>query len=637
MKLYCNIFLTFWSGYSYKNNSNCTTIESERFCEIEAYSTLCLYRWFLKLLNYKVMYHYRTFIITFVIILVFDMVSANSNIKFVSDKMGNPPEILRQPQDQTVCSGSVAYFEVIATGDGISFQWMRGSEVLHNNEKISGANSAFLTIDFTDSTDISNEIYVIVSGDYAPNDTSIKVSLNVITVPEFITHPEDNDVCLGNSVIFKAETIGSDNVYQWRRGTENLVNNNKLSGVNTSTLIIDSVTLADIGDNYNLIITNQCVTELSSNNASLKLSNPPIITASPTNSIVCEGGTAYFSVSAIGDSLSFQWRKGETILFDQGNISGTNTPVLTIDPVHTTDIADNYNVVISSICTSIISDSVFLTIDTTSLKIITVPESKMVCEGDDVFLAVSASGTNLAYQWRIGNENISDCEVFYGSNTDTLYINNIQLQDWSMNYNVVVTGLCETKEISPNAAVFVNQRPQIYIATNAPICEGESLVLSANSDIIAAFMWTRDSVFVSGSPQHIIEEALESHSGKYNVMAVNMCTGCKSVDSIEVEVRICPQNSNDISPSEWFSPNNSGMNDFFVINGLEAYPENSIKIYNRWGNTIYKASPYENNWDGTANSGLRVGDDKLPEGTYYYVLNKGDGSPIIKGYVYLNR
>lgn len=86
-----------------------------------------------------------------------------------------------------------------------------------------------------------------------------------------------------------------------------------------------------------------------------------------------------------------------------------------------------------------------------------------------------------------------------------------------------------------------------------------------------------------------------------------------------------------------FSPNGDGINDLFVIRGIEMYPQNSIAIYNRWGNIVYKASPYQNKWDGRSIFGLIIDGDELPVSTYFYLFDFGNGMKIIKGTIYLNR
>ncbi len=79
-----------------------------------------------------------------------------------------------------------------------------------------------------------------------------------------------------------------------------------------------------------------------------------------------------------------------------------------------------------------------------------------------------------------------------------------------------------------------------------------------------------------------------------------------------------------------FSPNGDGINDFFTIRGVERLPGNHLLIFNRWGNQVYEAYEYKNDWDGTWN-----GKD-LPDGTYFYIFEDGRGNKFT-GYVQINR
>jgi gliding motility-associated-like protein len=88
---------------------------------------------------------------------------------------------------------------------------------------------------------------------------------------------------------------------------------------------------------------------------------------------------------------------------------------------------------------------------------------------------------------------------------------------------------------------------------------------------------------------------------------------------------------------EGFSPNDDLINDVFFIRGINKYPNNSIEIFNRWGNLVFESAPYLNQWDGTTKLGLNVGSDELPVGTYFYLLDLGNGNKTIKGTIYLNR
>lgn len=87
-----------------------------------------------------------------------------------------------------------------------------------------------------------------------------------------------------------------------------------------------------------------------------------------------------------------------------------------------------------------------------------------------------------------------------------------------------------------------------------------------------------------------------------------------------------------------FSPNGDGVNDYFKIDCLGRYPNNTLQVYNRWGNIVYQTKSYKNDWDGTPNGRAMVQpEDQLPVGTYYYVLDLGDGSEPRTDWLYLNR
>ena len=59
-----------------------------------------------------------------------------------------------------------------------------------------------------------------------------------------------------------------------------------------------------------------------------------------------------------------------------------------------------------------------------------------------------------------------------------------------------------------------------------------------------------------------------------------------------------------------FTPNFDGVNDYFVIKNAEAYPENTLIIFDRSGNIVFTRNGYQNTWDGS----------NLPQGTYYYMF-----------------
>lgn len=66
-----------------------------------------------------------------------------------------------------------------------------------------------------------------------------------------------------------------------------------------------------------------------------------------------------------------------------------------------------------------------------------------------------------------------------------------------------------------------------------------------------------------------------------------------------------------------FTPNGDGENDVFYIGNVEKFPDNNLKIYNRYGKLIFSATNYTNTWDGKY-----LGSD-VPTGTYFYIFDDG--------------
>ncbi|WP_297085586.1 HYR domain-containing protein [uncultured Draconibacterium sp.] len=164
--------------------------------------------------------------------------------------------ITTQPVNTGVCATDTAELFVQAAGDNLSYQWyfIDGTAV-SNSATVNGAQSA--TLQFTNATSANmNDYYVVITSPTAC-DTSVSdtVSLNVDEEIQVTNSFVSDSICAGENLTFWIEAIpGGSLAYQWRKDGVNLVNGGNISGVNSDTLTISNITLADAG-NYSVYLS----------------------------------------------------------------------------------------------------------------------------------------------------------------------------------------------------------------------------------------------------------------------------------------------------------------------------------------------------------------------------------------------
>jgi len=130
-------------------------------------------------------------------------------------------------------------------------------------------------------------------------------------------------------------------------------------------------------------------------------------------------------------------------------------------------------------------------------------------------------------------------------------------------------------------------------------------------------------------------------AGKHVVSVSNSVTGCSDellVNIADEEVAVVreeelPEEGTmppGIMVFNGFSPNGDGKNDYFRIDGLALYPQHELKIYNSSGKIVFITGNYRSDWGGS------WGQNNLPNGTYYYLLEDGKGKAYT-GYVQIQR
>ena len=154
--------------------------------------------------------------------------------------------------------------------------------------------------------------------------------------------------------------------------------------------------------------------------------------------------------------------------------------------------------------------------------------------------------------------------------------------------------------------------------------------LSANIVGTPTVIWY--NALTGGTPYNVTDLLV---NGTTYYAAIVSQSGCESIRLL-VKVVICT----DLIIPDGFSPNNDGINDTFEIPNLAIlYPNFKLEIYNRYGSLLYTGDINKENWRGTTTeNGLKLDNNLLPTGVYFYILDFNDGiKKPVQGRVYLNR
>ena len=173
--------------------------------------------------------------------------------------------------------------------------------------------------------------------------------------------------------------------------------------------------------------------------------------------------------------------------------------------------------------------------------------------------------------------------------------------------------------------------PLVGTPSDTTLCPGDPLTLWATGG--SSYTWDGPNGFSSSEQNPLVSTNMGFvNAGEYSVAVVD-ANGCVGSSSSYVTV----SNSGDcLFIPNLVTPNSDGLNDSWDINGIDKYLNAEVEIYNRWGNLIYTASPYDTPWDATVNKGATIDgkDGIVPVGTYYYIINLNEGDyPPFKGYV----
>jgi gliding motility-associated-like protein/uncharacterized repeat protein (TIGR01451 family) len=470
--------------------------------------------------------------------------------------------------------------------------------------------------------------------------TDIATTNVVVNAAPVATASNNGPVCEGTSLSLIGGPIGMTS-YSWTGPNLYTSNSqNPIVSANATTLM---------AGNYILTVTS------ASGCIGLPVTTSVIVNASPVatasnNGPVCAGT----SLSLIGGPIgmtSYSWT-GPNLY-----TSNSQNPIVSANA--TTLMAGNYILTVTS-ASGCIGLPVTTSVIVNALPVASAGSNSPVCTGNSINLTAQAvAGATYAWTGPAGYTSIVQNPVILSAlvtNTGnyTLIVTANGCPSVP-SVTAVVVNLCSSADLmvvnTVNDAIPLigrNVTFTVVVTNNGPTIgtgitvsdlleSGYTYVSStatAGTYVPSTGVWTIGSLN-SGNSATMTITAKVKPSGSYSSTA--------TVTGNEPDINLANNTSTTITfPADFFipegfSPDGDGINDLFIVRGIFFFPDNSIVIYNRWGNKVYEANPYKNTWDGRSIRGMRVGGDELPTGTYFYLLDLHDGTAIFKGTIYLNR
>jgi len=387
-------------------------------------------------------------------------------------------------------------------------------------------------------------------------------------------------------------TLTADTLYNLCEGTPLILNlvsdGTKFEWKRNNIVIIDATTksysIKDAG-NYTVTASNAA----SCNKA---VSFRVVVKSKPVfdlgvNTTLCPDETRTLNAGAF---TSYIWSDGTTNRTLAINAGKPNAQTI-----------NNYKVTVTDTnnCQSV--DSVTITL-LPIVKVEITSDKPGVCNGEPVRLTATG-GTSYIWTGPAGTLDMTTGNSVTASPTST------------STYTVEASNACPNNKDSKSIELKVFEPVDISAGNDTCAILGRSIKLNARGG--SAYDWDNKNLIVGAANVANPEIKIEVET-VFTVLITDK-NGCKFTDSVTICIIEDPLSL--FKAVNYLTPNDDGQNDDLYFAGLEAFPDNTLKVFNRWGNMIFESKGYQTR--GTLFNGIRNG-ERLPADTYYYVLTFSD-------------
>jgi len=541
-----------------------------------------------------------------------------------------------------VCFGSA--IQLSATG-GNTYSWTGPASynsILQNN-----------SIPFSSLLNSGN--YIATVTDSVGCSNSDTVNVDVIVPPSGLITPAPSvDLCLGDSVTL-GSSVGSV-AYLWNTGdtTSSIVVSPLVNTTYALTMINPPFCNGIVQDFINISVFAQPV-------GSVTATNDTICSGTAVSLNVTGGATYIWNTGDFIDSIivtpTFDTTYSVIVFSSQGcsdtvsvSIATLNNPVPPVISTSSTVICNNGTTEIySSIPTGInwsplSSSNDTLTVSTPGIYTVTYSDLNGCTSSSTISITqniVTADilGDTIVCPLSVGTIIATGGNNFLWNTNDTTNFINIQPVSPIM-YSVTVTdvaGCTGTDSVIVYPFSYLNIDPQAMMDTLNMTENAYGYVNLTTNDT------NYSSVSVITPPvngtftlnlstiEYIPQPGFSGTDSLQYIICSSTCA--QACDTAWLVIGVNPAAT--VIIPQVITPNNDNFNDTWNITNLNLFPENEVIVMNRWGDVVYQAQPYNNDWQGQSNSGIQMFGNTLSTGTYFYIVKLGPAYEPIKGFLEL--
>ncbi|SMB89021.1 PKD domain containing protein [Hymenobacter roseosalivarius DSM 11622] len=227
--------------------------------------------------------------------------------------------------------------------------------------------------------------------------------------------------------------------------------------------------------------------------------------------------------------------------------------------------------------------------------------------------SVTEAGPTPEYQWQVNGSDVAGA-------TGPVFTSTTLREGQTVTLRLRTTNVCgqQVAAVSNGVAVRIQPPVDVDAGPDKEILAGTSVTLEGRADGTYPVTWTPTVGLTFRANDPLRPVASPTVTTTYTLSAGE--GGCADSDQVTVTVR--PP----IRIPNAFTPNGDGRDDTWQIEFIEQFPDNTVSVFNRWGNRIFSAENYSraNEWRGDING------QPAPVGTYYYVVTTR--GPLGKSY-----